>query len=61
MRAAEMDSKNKLTPALRSLLEASIILQTTSTKILAAYLKRPPSTIRTEYQQLLAILGGDVR
>lgn len=61
MRAAEMDNNKTLTPTLRALLEASLILQTTSTKILAAYLKRSPSTIRTEYQQILTLLGSNVK
>jgi hypothetical protein len=57
MRAAGMDNKKILSPSLRSLLEASLILQTTNTEVLASYLKRSPSTIRTEYQQLLTLLG----
>jgi hypothetical protein len=56
--AESIDNKNALTPALRELLEASITLQTTSTKILAAYLKRSPTTIRKEFQQILTILGA---
>ncbi len=50
--------KALLTPALYELMEASITLHTTSTKILAAYLKRSPALIRTEFQRILAILGG---
>lgn len=61
MRVSDIDSKNTLTPALRSLLEASLILETTSTKILSAYLKRSPSTIRAEYQQILKLLGGSAK
>ncbi|WP_245654805.1 hypothetical protein [Nitrosomonas mobilis] len=38
----DIDNKNVLTPALRTLLEASLILQTTSAKVLAAHLHRPP-------------------
>ena len=56
--AESIDNKNALTPALRELLEASINLQTTSTKILAAYLKHSPATIRKEFQQILTILGA---
>jgi len=54
----DMDNKNALTPSLRKLLEASLLLQTTSTKVLAAYLHRSPATIRTEFQRILSILGG---
>ncbi|MBA2483959.1 MAG: hypothetical protein H0V39_05985 [Nitrosomonas sp.] len=61
MRVSDIDSKKTLTPALRSLLEASLILETTSTKILSAYLKRSPSTIRAEYQQILMLLGGNAK
>lgn len=61
IQVAEMDRKKVLTPALRALLEASLILQTTSTKTLAAYLKRSPATIRAEYQQILKLLGDNVK
>ncbi len=50
-------NKKALTPALRELIEASLALQTTSTKVLAAYLQRSPATIRAEFQRILAILG----
>ena len=53
----DMDNKNALSPSLRELLEASLTLQTISTKILAAHLHRSPATIRTEFQRILAILG----
>ena len=55
----DIDSKNALTPTLRELLEASLTLQTISTKILAAYLHRSPAKIRAEFQQILNILGDD--
>ena len=61
MHAAEVDNKNVLTPALRKLVEASFILGTTNTKILSAYLKRSPATIRTEFQRILALLGGNIK
>ncbi len=51
-----LDNKNVLTPALRELLETSFILQTTSTKILAAHLQRSPATIRAEFQRIRNIL-----
>ena len=57
----DMDNKNALTPALRELLEASLTLQTTSTKIIAAHLHRSPATIRSEFQRILAILGEHSR
>lgn len=53
----DMDNKNTLTHTLRELLEASLTLQTTNTKILAAHLHRSPATIRTEFQRILTILG----
>ena len=53
----DLNIKSALTPALRELLEASLTLQTTSTKVLANYLKRSPATIRTEFLKILSILG----
>ncbi|MEK7771744.1 MAG: hypothetical protein AAB703_02715 [Pseudomonadota bacterium] len=53
----DLNIKNEMTPALRELLEASLVLQTTSTKILAGYLKRSPATIRSEFLRILSILG----
>lgn len=53
----DIDNKNALTPALRELLEISLALQTTSAKVLAAHLHRPPATIRAEFQRILTILG----
>ncbi len=52
-----IDDKKALTPALHKLLEASLVLRTTSTKILASYLKRTPASIRMEFQRIGAILG----
>ncbi len=53
-----LDDKKALTPSLRKLLETSLILQTTSTKILAAHLQRSPATIRADFQRILSILGN---
>ncbi len=52
-----LDSNKLLTPSLHQLLEASLILETTDTRILAAYLKRPPASIRSEFQKICATLG----
>ena len=52
-----MDGKKMLTPALHRLLEASLILETTNTKILAAYLQQSPAIIRNEFQRICTILG----
>jgi type VI protein secretion system component VasF len=49
----DIDNKNALTPAMRELLEASLTLQTTNTKILAAHLGRSPATIRTDFNRFL--------
>ena len=57
----DMDNGSVLTPALRELLEASLTLQTTSTKVLAAHLRRSPAAIRTEFQRILTILGDKPR
>jgi hypothetical protein len=52
-----VDHKKMLTPALYQLLEASFILETTDTKILAAHLKKTPAAIRAEFQKICEILG----
>lgn len=52
-----LDGKRLLTPFLRELLEASLTLETTDTRILSAYLKRSPSSIRSEFQKICATLG----
>ena len=52
-----IDDKKILSPTLYLLLEASIVLETTETKILAAYLKRSPGIIRSEFQRILTALG----
>ena len=52
-----MDSNKMLTPSLHRLLEASLILKTTNTKILAAYLQQSPATISNQFQRIYAILG----
>ncbi len=53
-----LDNKNALTPALRKLLEVSLTLRTTNTKVLADYLQRSPTTIRIELKQIISILGN---
>lgn len=57
----DMDNGSALTSTLRELLEASLTLQTTSTKILAVHLRRSPATIRTEFQRILTIFGNKPR
>ncbi|WP_297323790.1 hypothetical protein [Nitrosomonas sp.] len=52
-----LDGKKMLPPSLHRLLEASLILETTNTKILAAYLQQSPAIIRNEFQRICAILG----
>jgi DNA-binding NarL/FixJ family response regulator len=52
---------NPLTPALRKLMEASLILKTTDAKTLATHLNRSPTTIRTEFQRILAIMNVHCR
>ena len=54
----DLDNKKALTPSLRNLLETSLILQTTSSKVLAVYLNRSPATIRADFQRILSILGN---
>lgn len=47
-----------LPPSLHQLLEASLVLETTDSKILAVYLKRSPATIRNDFQKIRTILGA---
>jgi hypothetical protein len=51
-----VDNNNPLTPALCKLMEASLTLKTTDAKTLATHLNRSPTTIRTEFQRILAIM-----
>ena len=52
-----IDDKKVISPALHQLLEASLFLETTDSKILAAYLKRSPVGIRAEFQRFRTIFG----
>ena len=54
-------NNNPLTPALCKLMEASLILKTTDAKTLAAHLNRSPTTIRTEFQRILAVMNVHCR
>lgn len=52
-----IDDKKSISPALHQLLKASLVLKTTDSKILAAYLKISPAIIPTEFQRICTILG----
>ncbi|MDP1566579.1 MAG: hypothetical protein Q8L91_10030 [Polaromonas sp.] len=56
-----IDDKKNLTPALHQLLETSLVLETTDSKIPAAYLQQSPAVIRTEFQKILSFLGKHQR
>ena len=51
-----MDNNNPLTPALRNLMEACLILKTTDAGTLATHLNRSPTTIRTQFQRILVLM-----
>ncbi|UJP06035.1 MAG: hypothetical protein LZF61_03405 [Nitrosomonas sp.] len=51
-----LDDKKVLTPSLHQLLEASIILETTDSRILAAWLKRTPAMVRADFQKICTSL-----
>lgn len=53
-----IDSNKALPLPLHQLLEASLVLDTTDSKILAVFLKRSPATIRNEFQRIRTILGA---
>ena len=56
-----IEDKSAMTPDMRQLLEASFVLQTTSTKVLATYLQRSLAKIRANFQRILTILGDHGR
>lgn len=53
----DFDNKKILSPSLLQLLEASIILETTDSKVLATLLKRKPAAIRTDLQKICHLLA----
>ncbi len=53
-----LDDKKVLTPSLYRLLETSIILETTDSKILAGWLKRTPAAVRSDLQKICVSLAN---
>jgi hypothetical protein len=53
--------ENPLTPALSKLMCACQTLKTTEAKVLAAYLNKSPTTVRTEFQRAMALLNVNCR
>ena len=62
MHAAQLigaiDTEQMLPPVLYQLLEASLVLETTDCRRLAAHLKRTPAAIRSEFKSICEILGS---
>lgn len=54
-----IDGYNALPPSLQRLVEACFVLETTDSRILAAYLKQKPAVIRMDLQKICTILGGE--
>lgn len=52
---------NPLTPALSKLMCACQTLKTTEAKVLAVYLHKSPTTVRTEFQRAMALLNVNCR
>ncbi|GKS69750.1 hypothetical protein W03_17540 [Nitrosomonas sp. PY1] len=52
-----IDGYNTLPPSLQRLVEACFVLETTDSRILAAYLKQKPAVIRMDFQKICIILG----
>ena len=52
-----IDGYNTLPPSLQRLVEACFVLETTDSRILAAYLKQKPAVIRMDFQKICTILG----
>ncbi|MBL0010436.1 MAG: hypothetical protein IPP22_04290 [Nitrosomonas sp.] len=58
---ADNDMGNDIPSTLKELLEACLVLETTDSKILAAYFKTTPANIRSEFQRIRTILEGGRR
>lgn len=58
---SNFNSRKTLSPALPQLLEASIILGTTNSKVLATRLKRKPAKIRAGLQKICHLLAGELK
>lgn len=54
---SDFDNRKILPPSLLQLLEASIILETTDSKVLATLLKRKPAAIRADLQKICHLLA----
>lgn len=52
-----IDGYNTLPLSLQRLVEACFVLETTDSRILAAYLKQKPAVIRMDFQKICIILG----
>ncbi len=61
MRDTNRCQYQSLPPALSKLLETCIVIRTTNTKILAAYLCRSPATIRTQFQRIFVLMNVHCR
>lgn len=55
------EKTKRLAPSFYTLLETSLEIKTTNTKILAQHLNRSPATIRTQYQRIMEHLGAHCR
>lgn len=53
--------ENPLTPALAELMCACQALKTTEAKVLAVYLHKSPTTVRTEFQRAMALMNVNCR
>lgn len=58
---SDFDSRKILSPSLLQLLETSIILETTDSKVLALRLKRKPAAIRADLQKICYLLAEKPR
>jgi len=55
-----IDGYKALPQGLQRLVEACFVLETTDSRVLAAYLKQTPAMIRTDFQKICVLLGQKI-
>lgn len=55
-----IDGYKTLPQGLQRLVEACFVLETTDSRVLAAYLKQTPAMIRTDFQKICVLLGREI-
>ncbi|HQU98190.1 MAG TPA: hypothetical protein PLV19_06180 [Nitrosomonas sp.] len=55
-----IDGYRTLPSSLQRLVEACFVLETTDSRVLAAYLKQTPATVRMDFQKICTLLGQKI-